>query len=381
MNRNENRLSLSLLAAAALLSLQGVACQSSKYQVTDGPVVARTAAKDGNFTDLGNGCYLSSFNQPTQELSKTIDILFVPDTSRSVFKEREAAAEGIENFIAALPKDVNYRVGVVLAHGGTSPLAGRLYASDKGEPAVLSSEQHSMTQIREGLRAKLTPPKGDRGSDGGEMGLYSLQQTMTTKNLREIRSQGFYRAEAALAVVFIADENDICATYPKGVTPVKDPNNQEPKVKARDCKNISPERVNKTLRKLKGQQPVTIAGIIYTPSSKIEHRSKSDEWAQENEVGYGYLDLIMLSNGIAIDLAGGNISEGLSSIGKLAALKLALRLEFPLQNMKVNPESVEVRVDGTPIEGFRYEPKTNQVHLSEGGRPGSRIEVKYCKGA
>lgn len=376
-----NQKNLTKLAAATTLLLMGAACQSSKYQTPGGPVEARVYAKEGNFTDLGNGCYLSSFVQPTQELSKTIDILFVPDTSRSVFKEREAAAEGIENFISALPKDVDYRVGVVLAHGSTSPLSGRLYSSEKGEPAVLSSEQHTLAQIREGLRSKLTPPKGDRGSDGGEMGLYSLQQTMTTKNLREIRSQGFYRAEAALAVVFIADENDICATYPKGVKPVKDPNGQEPKVKARDCKNISAERLNTTLRKLKGQQPVTVAGIVYTHESKIDQRSRSDEWAQENEIGYGYLDLIRLANGLAIDLAAGKIAEGLSSIGKLAALKLALRLEFPLPNMRVNPDTVEVLVDGAQIEGFRYEPKTNQVHLSEGGRPGSRIEVKFCKGS
>jgi hypothetical protein len=245
---------------------------------------------------------------------------------------------------------------------------------------VLDSTKHSLEVIRAGLRAKLTPPRGDRGSDGGEMGIYSLLQTMKTKNLRDIRSQGFYRADAALAVVFIADENDICAIYPKGVGPVIDPNGQEPIVKKRDCKGVTAEGVYGLLRKLKGEQPITIAGIVYTPESKISSGDPSDEWAQENEIGYGYLDLIRISNGMAIDLGSGKIAEGLSSIGKLTALKLALRLEFPLQNnLKVKSDSVEVKIDGHPTGNFRYEPATNQVHLTEGGLAGSKIEVKYCK--
>ncbi|MEQ1876427.1 MAG: hypothetical protein ABL958_07260, partial [Bdellovibrionia bacterium] len=79
-------------------------------------------------------------------------------------------------------------------------------------------------------------------------------------------------------------------------------------------------------------------------------------------------------------LSSGKVAEGLSAIGKLAATKLDLRLEFPLaNNMKVKSESVEVKIDGRPTNNFRFETATNQLHLTEGGAAGSKIEVKYCK--
>lgn len=366
------------LLIALMVAVTASACQKSEYRVQE-PVGA--GANKTETTDLGNGCYLSTFSQPQQEISRKIDLLFVPDTSRSVFKEGAAAAAGIDGFLAALPKEIDFRAGVVLAHGSTSPWTGRLFTSASGEPAVLRSDAHSLDQIRSGLHAKLTARAGDRGSDGGEMGMYSLAATMKTKNLSTMKSQGLYRDDAALAVVFIADENDICATYPKGTTPVPDPNGQEPLVKRRDCKGVSAEGVYSQLRKLKGDMPITLAGIVYTPESRIRTDDRTDEWSVENEIGYGYLDLIRLSNGILIDLAAGKIAEGLSAIGKLAAMKLDLRLEFPIaNNMKVKPESVEVKIDSRPTSNFRFESATNQVHLTEGGQAGSKIEIKYCKG-
>src|SRR5687768_500227 len=115
--------------AALVLLLALTACQSSKYHVTysDGPTSVLPKGVDNTTQDLGNGCYLSTFNQPKQDFSNKVDLLFVPDTSRSVFKEREAAADAIGNFVAALPQGADYRIGVILAHGSTSAFSGRLY--------------------------------------------------------------------------------------------------------------------------------------------------------------------------------------------------------------------------------------------------------------
>jgi hypothetical protein len=371
---------LAYAAIVAALALTG--CQNSKYRVTDptntsieNPILPDDVGRATR--NLGNGCFVSDFSQPKKEISNGVDILFVPDTSRSVFKEREAAANGIDNFVASLPADSNYRVAVMLAHGSTSKFTGKLYSA-KGEPSVLDSNTHSREEIRTQLRAKLTPPVGDPGSDGGEMGMFTLLESLKKKNLKQIRSQGFFRNDASLAVVFIADENDICASYPAGVTPVPDPNGQEIPVKKRDCKGVTAQKVFSSLKTLKREMPVTVAGIVYTPESIIKHNDSGDEWSVENEIGYGYLDVIRLANGLAIDLASGKIAEGLASIGRQAALRLSVLLEFPIDNKKIDPSTIEVTVDGKKNDNFRYEPETNHVHLAEAGQPGSKVEVKYC---
>jgi hypothetical protein len=380
------RAALFLLYSAIVGLLILTSCQNSRYNVTEParPVISSDAGNNSpggkwsNITDLGNGCYSALFTQPTRDISKKLDILFVPDTSNSIFKERESAADGIDHFVAALPADTDFRVAAILAHGSTSPYAGRLYSSSHQEPEVLDSKAMSQDQIRSGLRAKLVEAKGDRGSDGGEMGMFTILEALKTKNLKLSQSLGFFRNDAALAVVFVADENDICAAYPKGVAPVPDPNGQEPLVKTRDCKSVTAQHVYSSLKNLKRGMPITMAAIVYTPESIIRLDDKGDAWSMENEIGYGYLDLVRLSNGLAIDITKGQIAERLSSIGKLAALKLSVRLEFPLAHRKINPKSIEVKVDGQQSSEFRFVPETNQVNLIEAGAPGSKVEVKYC---
>ncbi|MEQ1876616.1 MAG: hypothetical protein ABL958_08215, partial [Bdellovibrionia bacterium] len=75
------------LIALFTVFVAATACQKSQYQVTEGA----PGSADTTTADLGNGCYLSSFVQPKQEISRKIDLIFVADTSRSVFKERDVS--------------------------------------------------------------------------------------------------------------------------------------------------------------------------------------------------------------------------------------------------------------------------------------------------
>src|SRR5690606_1905164 len=135
-------------------------------------------------------------------------ILFVPDTSGSLDVKRDQIANDLNRFVGKLPVDGDYRVGVMLGHGFKSETSGRLYRKTSAYPEVLRSDELSIETIQTELAARIRSPLEESQSDGGEMGMTSLLRGVTTK-LEENRSKGFFRDQAALAVVFISDENDL----------------------------------------------------------------------------------------------------------------------------------------------------------------------------
>lgn len=317
-------------------------------------------------------CYVDRFKQPEADVVKKVDLLFVTDTSSSLHDERGQIADGIDAFVRELPADVDYRIAVMLGHGSRGNHWGQIYKY-KNAKLVLNSETMSLDEIRADLRSNLLNTAGDSHSDGGEMGLYSLYKSLSGGKLASIRAHGFYREDAALAVVFIADENDICAEYPAGVTPVVDPDGGEVKAKARDCAGITPAAVLGGLRELQGDRPLLVSGIVYVDPAKTPRGG-------ENEVGYGYLDLIRLSNGIAIEMADARYREGLASIGALTTIKLSLMTEFKLSQSQVDASTIEVQVDGNTVN-YTYQSPLNEVHILEGDAGGARstVDVAYCQ--
>lgn len=315
-------------------------------------------------------CYTDSFNQPTAKVGK-LDILFVTDTSGSLDVERAAIADGIDSFVAGLSNDVDYNIAVMLGHGSRSSYKGKLYQQVATEPAVLTKSM-GLTTIRTILKNKLTKVAVDTYSDGGEEGLYSLFQGVTTPALlTQSQTAGFFRPDAALAVVFISDENDICAVYPAGVTPVVDTNNNEVPSKALDCGGITPDTVYAKLKELKGDKPVLISSVIYVAGKPVPVGG-------ENEIGYGYLEATQLSKGLSVYLGGTNteIANGLGDIGKLADSQLTLILKHTLANTGT-PSSVGVKVDGKDSL-FNYDSVTREVNLLEPGGSGSLVDINYC---
>ncbi len=323
-------------------------------------------------TVVGN-CVCQEHVQETRQATNKIDILFVTDTSHSLFKEREDVANGIDEFIARLPKDIDYRVALMPAHGSTSNLTGRLFTL-RNEPRVLSSTamngQAAMSQaaIRSALRERIVNvPPDARESDRGEEGLYSLSMGLKFPNSKESVDAGFFRKDAALAVIFFSDENDICAEYPAGVTPKKDPQGMEDRARARDCKGITAKGIYDRLVQIKGNMPLSVNGILYTDQSQINNADRTDAYSDENEIGYGYLDLIRLSNGLAIPL-GSPIGEGLSHIGEKMNVKLFTSLEYPLLSKTYQNEQIDVYIDGVkqPRDSHYYQRELREIKGSHG---------------
>lgn len=334
-------------------------------------------------------CFKEQFKQTATVTHRFLDLLFVIDTSASLNDEVLGLVYGLQSFLKEIPEVVDLRIAVVLAHSPDSLYSGRFWQSKlKTEPRVIGFEKTSRAEMERQLFQKFFTGgttddepiyrsyPGENGSDGGELGLSSLNQAVTDY-LSENKAQGFFREEAALAVVFLADENDICAKYPVGVKPKPDSEGMEEPAKSKYCGGITASGVLENLVKLKNGLPLTIAGVIYTDPNNIP--KDNGVYDGESEVGYGYLDIIQLSGGIAADLANRNFSKHLQDIGNRTADQLLLEKSFVLKPQgPLDITSLQVTIDGQRVS-YEYSPNDQTVILSEYlGQAGSTISCSYC---
>lgn len=399
-------------------------------------------------------CFGGAYAQKQPKQAK-LDILFVADSSPSLETERTAIAAGIQKYIGALPENTDYRIAVIAAHSDVSydpavkrstGLAGKLLTT-ANEKAVLKKEDfRTWSALTQALTRKLKTIKADGATDGGEAGLFSLDKAISEPLLSENRRLGFFRSDAALAVVFISDENDLCSygvNYPEGVTPKPNVNmylktglTVEEKANQIYCRDesgqptITSHSVLVKLRELKKAMPAVepsdetnmniisevdgaapkalpliVSGILYTTEATVPTKPAPDEkypeYFGENEVGYGYLDIIHESDAVdgdlAVDISKGNFADGLRRLGEAAARKMAVKSTFQLtEGTQIDPNTLCVLVDGKEAtyvnefsdldSGMSYvfqeslrEVQVRGLTRTNAKGKASTVEVSYCE--
>lgn len=309
-----------------------------------------------------DNCFSETFKQPVKN-TRAVDVLFVVQTSASIAAERQAIVAGINNFITSLPEGANFNIAVMLSHGSLSAFSGKLYRA-AAEPIVLKSTELSPGQIQTYLDMKLNNVEMDPAAGGGEEGLYSLFHGITTPALlTESQSLGFFRPEAALGVVYVADRRDICTMVPAGVAAETDPGKLAARI--RDCEGLTAAGLTNRLALLKGTMPVAVSGIIYADSPAPTGK----------EIGYGYTDMIALNPGVAIDIANDDINEGLASIAELSGQQMEIQKEFILDYTGIDPKRIVVTVNGV---GAMFELEGNKVTITSGVPAGAVVVISYC---
>jgi len=320
-------------------------------------------------------CALDIVQQPDEQIHRSVDLLFVADTSGSMQDNRVAVADGLHAFVGQLPTNVDYRIGMILAHSSTSAQSGKLWTlpyQDRnpatGYPFVLDSSQMSQSLIQARLREmmQVAPEAGGQG----EMGMFSLLGSIGS-HLEHNRAKGFFRPNAALAIVFISDENDICAVYPQNPATQTGLTAPEQQIRTRDCPNgIQVNSVIEAVRQLQGQRPFLFGGVVNDDITL--------SYPGNDGYGWGYMELIQQSLGLSVNIESGNYVSGLAQIGGLVTRSLDLILSQHLNLSPVDASTITVHVDGVS-KPYTYIESTNTVHFDDAGGARSRVEVGYCK--
>ncbi len=248
-----------------------------------------------------------------------IDFLFVEDASHSLDSRRSRLSEIIPQFITQIDPAIDYQIGVMLAHGGSSPHSGRLYAP-MGSPLVLSSKLYRPHEVQTLLSNTLNTIQRDVDEAYGEALLYSLSNSLTPEHLKEIRNAGFYRDNAALAIILITDDHDLC--YPTQSYNSTGLQNFIPVTTAsemigyrRYCINpstgrpsITSSKVFSWLKQFKGSKPLSLAGIVHRDGTKIPK-------GKVESIGYGVIELVQSDpNGILMEVADSDFRTQLNQL-------------------------------------------------------------------
>jgi hypothetical protein len=325
------------------------------------------------------------FVQPSETANRSVDLLFVVDTSDSLKEERSRIASTIPSFVNQLSSETDYRIGVMLAHGGDSYYSGRLY-SPPGIPQVLNSRTLSTTQIQSYLGSTLSKPVSDVDEANGEMMTYSLLKSLGSDRISTIQNQGFFRQNAALSVVFVSDENDICyvpnqhgySAFPDFVPSFE---NTEAAAYKNYCVGkdneelVTPDLVYSQLKAVKGSLPLSLGGITHMDPTQVPTGG-------EDSIGHGVIELVKSSlNGILMELTQTDYSDGLSKLGSTVTQQLHLLTQFGLTGKpSFFEDTVSVQVDGKSVES-EYDSNTHLVSLraSDAGQSGSHVRVTACR--
>jgi hypothetical protein len=289
-----------------------------------------------------------------QEMAEAVDILFVIDNSVSMSQEQELVADGMARFVERVgDEELNFRLGVVTTDTDEdNPDRGRLV----GEPAWLTHEDDYLPLMMSRVQV------GIDGSDK-EQGLEAAWLA-----LDEEINPGFVREEAALAIVFVSDENDcsndqtlldesdgrLCYEYDNALASVADyiTRYQETKVEGR----------------------VVVSGIVGPEVSQ----GCDDSWP-----GHRYSTAIEKLDGVEGNICETDYDDLMEDMGARIAGPVRV---FQLSYAAIE-ETIVVEVDGEEIpadmdQGWNYDADYWMVRFD--GEyippPSTRIEISYVIG-
>ncbi len=373
--RQSAMLNYTVLAVSVLLLFQN--CSSPKFDFA-----ATLPGPGTNNQILADGTALDEFTQNPPQSNNKVDILFVVNSSASLQAVISSVTQGIGSFISQLPGDSSFQISVIPSHSPrATATSGNLFGA--GGLPVLSSSALSFAAMQSALSNTLThlPDVSVGGEGAEEEGLASMFTAIEKNHLTHNRDLGFFRADASLAVVYIANEADVCGE------PETDPHTDSDWTEARvtaalDCAShaINANSVLAGLRSIQGSRPLLVSGILYPDIGQ-------KAGTHEKEFGWGYIETVMAANGctnpmtcpaiIDMNLDSVGVASGLANIGNLMKQKLNFEYDFLLSHKAAQASCIHVRVDGQDST-FTYNAISNSVHIDHPGQIGSKISINYC---
>jgi hypothetical protein len=303
----------------------------------------------------GEQCYQQVFQEPDHAPNK-LDVLLVANTRSQENRLRDSLAESWDSYSAELPYGSDFRVAVMLGNGSESEWSGRLW-HHWADPSVLHREDSLFGWIVvDFLAFDFWDFPSDRGGVDGQEELFSLQTGVTSADaIANSKSEGFFRKDAALAVVFMSDVPDEC--FQTDIIPGT--------AASVDCSGFSVKNLYASLQSFKGSMPVVLEGAVHADAR-----------------GAGYTDLIEQGKGLVVDpddKSCRGYDDIMRKLGRFAADNaFVFDTNFPLEMDPLDGGSFKVWVDQHPTTGFTFNEPTNTVSIPSAGFPGAQVLVQYC---
>ncbi len=316
-----------------------------------------------------------------------LDILFVVDASASLLRGGRGTREdgelvqigkGMSNFVKNLDPATDYRIGVMVGYSNEARI-GKLFSAGDSDPAVidyksLRREGMSRAQIESQLaRVMERKMRGIReevsGAQGEAMMLNLYKSIKERDNFSKIKRQGLYRDDAALAIVFVSDEQDVCFDYSTAspeinanralkqrrgaqgvmervVDPYEDAYFKGACATAAEGRRLTPGLVYEALMSLKNNDRskvmVNVIGYVKPIAETLGVANKPED---ENEQAWGMLDLNTLAtNGQLAEMANvvkhkSQFATELNQIGQYTEFKMKYNHSYICRS-NIHPKAI-----------------------------------------
>jgi hypothetical protein len=266
----------------------------------------------------------------------SVDVLFVVDNSGSMFNDQQQLANNFANFI----DEAGVGGGLVDFHIGVT-------STDVLSPDALEGRLVSPPAVLDGNTPGLEATFADHvalGTDGAglELGLEAMRLALSEPNLSGANA-GFHRAEAALSVIVVTDEDDAGGLAITG--------------------ELFPE-VSRSVESYVAFLSAVKGGVL--SNTPVLFSSVSGATPR-------YQAMVDAFGGVHLDING---EDWGTQLGQLGAATFGLQRAFTLANA-AEPGSVVVEVDGQPTTAFSLEGDGDRVVLTDTPPAGAVITVRY----
>lgn len=310
---------------------------------------------------------------------KKLDVLFVQDTSGSMQDDWERVAQNIQAFVAEMPADVDATYGVILGHVGD--YTGKLFAGHK-QPLVLNNKTMSVKDIQQSLHRTFVDAMKTSDPGSGESNFHSLYQAVT-KEAANNQKAGIFRPDAALAIVFVSDEQEIGFPFPDpqapGLPPRCDADYEDGIRKTwYTDKGIDLEVTYQAVKRLKGDMPLSTHAVVNITADDLFRRNPKTAKCLYDTLGYGYFEMVAKTGGTLFSIQD-NTADALKKIGQYTNQTLNYILDFRLgwNASDVDQASILAKVNGA-VTPHSYNVSTNVVRVDGAAIPLAEIEISYC---
>lgn len=372
--------------STATATSTGTGTSTSTKTVTSTATSTSTNTSGGyNFpSNPGRVCTIDRFKQNKSESGavKKLDMLFVMDHSGSMADDWARVANNVQELVKELPATADIRYAVLLANASSKK--GILYAPKTVDSAVMSNQSMKIQEISRDLHKIFTEGMKQQDSVGsGEASFLSLYSAVT-ENAVKNQKLGFFRADAALSILFMSDEHEIGSPFPNPQAPGLPPRcdaASEDRVKKEqyDAKGININSTFNAVKKLKGDMPVMTHAFVNITKEDLFKRNAKNSSCLYDSLGYGYFDMVDKTKGVLFSIQD-NKAEGLAMCGRVIKQRMELQHEFTLSKPanKVDAATILAAVDAAKVN-HEYRVASNSVYLENAGAANSAIEIQYCE--